>query len=184
LRIDATSMGLGTQAALTVGATHQLIARASMAGGGQVDVTPVWQVDNRSVVSIDAVGRISAIANGSATVIATYSGMTATLVVHSAADFGGTWIGTWRLIRCDSPQALFCEQQFPGGSTRPLMLSVVMDRIFAIPRFSWDLNGTTVLLSPSVTIDEDGALSFGGRMFDARGFEAPVAAASWRAQLT
>ena len=183
IRIDATSIGLGTQAGLTAGRTHQLFLRGSLVGGGQVDLSPVWQVDNRSVLTIDAQGRISGVANGWATVFATSGGMTASMAVRVANDFGGAWLGTWRLIRCDATPVSYCEQRFPPGSTRPLQLSIVMDRIFAVARLTWDFDGASVYLAPSLTVGEDGSLSFGDRFFDARGFEVPLVAVDWQARL-
>jgi hypothetical protein len=183
IRIDATSIGLGTQAGLTVGRTHQLVARGSLVGGGQIDVSPVWTVDNRNVLSIDSQGRISGVSDGWATVFATYSGMTATLAVRVASDFGGTWTGTWRLVRCDAPESSYCNQRVPPGSSRPFQLTIIMDRIFVVPRLSWDLDGVPVYVAPSSTVGENGTLSFGDRFFDARGFEVPLVAVSWRGQL-
>jgi hypothetical protein len=185
LRIDATSIGLGTQAGLLVGQTHQLIARGSVIGGGQVDVSPVWQVDNRSVLTIDTQGRITGVSNGWATVFATASGASASMAVRVAPDFGGTWIGTWTLMRCDAPQPLFCAQSFPVGSQRPIDLTITPDRVFAVVRMSWLLDGALVTLSPSlVSVGDDGTVSFGERFYDARGFEVPLTAANWRARLT
>ena len=184
LRIDATSIGLGTQAGLLVGQTHQLIARGSVAGGGQVDVSPVWQVDNRSVLTIDAQGRVAGVSNGWATVFATLPGVSASLAVRVSPDFGGIWSGTWTLLRCESPQPSFCTQSFPAGSRRPLDLRVIADRVFSTVRLAWDLNGTVATTLPSVPIGDDGALSFGDRFYDARGFEVPLNVAIWRGQLS
>ena len=184
IRIDATSIGLGTQAGLSVGRTHQLFARGALVGGGQIDVSPVWAVDNRNVLSVDAQGRITGVGDGWATVFATYSGMTATLVVRVASDFGGTWTGTWNLVRCDAPEPSYCTQRFPAGSRRPLQLTIIMDRIFAVPRLFWDLDGVSVSVVPSsATVGENGMLSFGDRFYDTRGFEVPLVVVSWRGQL-
>jgi hypothetical protein len=183
IRIDATSIGLGTQAGLTVGRTHQLVARASLIGGGQIDVSPVWTVDNRNVLSTDPQGRVTGVSAGWAAVFATYAGMTATMAVRVASDFGGTWAGTWNLVRCDAPEPTYCSQRLPAGSRRPLQLTIVMDRIFAVARLSWDLDGVPVSVVPSLTVGESGTLSFGDRFVDARGFEAPLVAVNWRGQL-
>lgn len=184
LRIDATSIGLGTQAGLLVGQTHQLIARGAVSGGGQVDVSPVWQVDNRNVLTIDSQGRMTGVGNGWATVFAATSGVSASIAVRVAPDYGGTWTGTWNLIRCEAPQPSFCAQSFPVGSRRSLELTVIADRVFAIVRMSWMVDGAAVMVAPSVQVGDDGALSFGERFFDSRGFEVPLTAAIWRAQLT
>ena len=184
LRIDATSIGLGTQAGLLVGQTHQLIARGSVTGGGQVDVSPVWQVDNRTVLTIDTQGRITGVSNGWATVFATASGVSASMAVRVAPDFGGVWSGMWTLRRCEAPQPSLCAQSFPAGSRRPLDLRIVADRVFSSVRLAWDLNGTSVTAIPSVPIGNDGALSFGDRFYDPRGFEVPLSLADWRGELT
>jgi hypothetical protein len=58
------------------------------------------------------------------------------------------------------------------------------DRVFAVVRMSWLLDGAPVTLLPSVSIGNDGTLSFGERFYNARGFEEPLTAANWRARLT
>ena len=63
-------------------------------------------------------------------------------------------------------------------------LRAIGDRRFSTVRVGWDQNGSVATRLPSVPIGDDGALSFGDRFYDARGFEVPLTVASWRGQLS
>lgn len=182
LRLDATSIGVGTRAAIVAGRSHQMRALGRTADG-LIDVEAAWHSDNPSVLSTTPQGRITGVANGAATILAIYQGVSSTISVRVATDYGGEWPGTLRLISCESPDALFCNQHFPPGSARPLRLSVIMDCAFAVTRFSWDEAGATLLLGETVEVGLDGSLVFAGAAYDSRGFEAPLLVAGWRAEL-
>lgn len=150
---------------------------------GLIDIEAAWTSDNPGVLSSTPQGRITGVANGWATVVAVYQGVSTTMDVRVATDYGGGWPGTLRLISCDSPDAAFCGQRFPPGTRRPLQLSVIMGRLFAVVRFNWDLDGTTLSLTETVEVGSDGSLAFAGRAHDSRGFEAPLIVAGWRSEL-
>jgi len=151
---------------------------------GLIDVEAAWNSDNSAVLSTTPQGRITGAANGWATLVAAYQGRSATMNVRVASDYGGDWPGTLHLISCESPVSSFCAQRFPPGARRPLRLSVIMDRLFAVVRFSWDLDGTTVLRTQTVEVGLDGSLAFAGATHDSRGFEAPLLIAGWRSILS
>lgn len=182
LLIDASTIGRGTQAALVTGQSHQMRVRG-VTPQGLSDIEAAWTSDNPAVLSSAPQGRITGVANGWATIVAVYQGVSATMNVRVATDYGGGWPGTLRLISCDSPDAAFCAQRFPPGTRRPLQLSVTMDRLFAVVRFNWDLDGSTLLLTETVEVGLDGSLAFAGAAHDSRGFEAPLIIAGWRAAL-
>lgn len=182
LLIDATTIGRGTQAALVAGQSHQMRARG-FTQQGLIDVEAAWNSDNPVVLSSTAQGRITGVANGWATIVAVYQGVSATINVRVATDYGGSWPGTLRLTSCESPDPAFCAQRFPAGTRRPLQLSVIMDRLFAVVRFNWDLDGTPLSLTETVEVALDGSLVFAGGVHDARGFEAPLIIAGWRSEL-
>lgn len=182
LILDASSIGRGTQAAILAGQSHQMRARGSTPQG-LIDVEAKWTSDNPAVLTTTPQGLISGAANGWATLAATYQGLSATLDVRVASDYGGSWPGSLRLIRCESPDPSFCARQFPPDAERPLHLSVIMDRVFAVVRFRWDVDGAALSLTETVEVRLDGGLEFAGRMYDSRGFEAPLVVAGWRSDL-
>lgn len=182
LILDASSIGRGTQAALLIGQSHQMRSRGSTRQG-VIDVDATWTSDNPAVLTTTPQGLLTGVSNGWATLIATYQNASAAIDVRVATDYGGTWPGTLRLLHCDAPDPLFCARHFPPGSQRPLQLSVVMDRLFAVVRFRWDADGTALALTWTVEVGLDGGLAFAGRMYDGRGFEAPLVVASWRSNL-
>jgi hypothetical protein len=182
LLIDASSIGRGNQAALVAGQSHQMRVRGNTTQGF-VDVAATWQSDNPAVLTSTTQGNITGVANGWATIVAAYSGLSATMNVRVATDYGGDWPGTLRLASCQSPDPSFCPARFPPGSRRPLQLSVIMDRLFAVTRFRWDLDGSPLMLTETVEVAADGSLSFAGAAHDSRGFEAPLVIAGWRSEL-
>jgi hypothetical protein len=183
LVIDATSIGRGTQAALVAGQSHQMRVRGSTPQGF-LEVDAAWHSDNPAVLTSTPQGRITGIANGWATLVAVYSGVNAAINVRVATDYGGEWPGALRLIGCQSPDASYCARYFPPGTRRPLQLSVIMDRLFAVVRFRWDLDGIPLMLTNTVEVGLDASLAFAGGTYDSRGFEAPLVVAGWRSELT
>jgi len=183
LRVDATSIGRGTQAAIVAGQSHQMRAQGRTTAG-LIDVEAAWYSDSPAVLSTTPQGRITGVANGWATIVAVYQGVSSTMNVRVASDYGGDWPGTLRLISCQSPDAAFCGQQFPPGTQRPLRLSVIMDRVSAVVRFAWDDAPTGLLLVETVEVGLDGSLAFAGAAHDSRGFEAPLLVAGWRSELS
>lgn len=150
---------------------------------GLIDVEASWRSDNPAILSTTPQGRITGAANGWATLVATYQNRTASMDVRVASDYGGNWPGALRLIRCESPDPSFCPQRFPSDARRALQLSIIMDRLFAVVRFRWDVDGTILSLTETVEIGVNGSLVFAGRAYDTRGFEAPLVIAGWRSDL-
>jgi hypothetical protein len=73
---------------VTVGQTAQYTARATYSDGSTVDLTtgPTWSTSNTGLATITQAGVLTAVASGSVTVQAVYSGRTATLGVSLSSS--------------------------------------------------------------------------------------------------
>ncbi|MEZ5288128.1 MAG: choice-of-anchor D domain-containing protein [Vicinamibacterales bacterium] len=82
--------------------------------------------------------------SGTLTVNADHTGGSNTLPISASASggFGGTWVGSYVVERCDgtgSVQDVFCSQNrglFPAGSTLPIAMSLTQDGASVAGSFS------------------------------------------------
>jgi hypothetical protein len=81
------------------GQTSQLSANAAFSNGTTQSVTSLaaWQSSNTGVVNVSSSGLLTAVGNGSATVTATYQGIsgTAQVTVTISPSVGGVWNGVF-----------------------------------------------------------------------------------------
>src|SRR5436190_4420825 len=61
-----------------------------------------WLVDNPAVATVNASGTVTGVAPGSATIVATAGGQTASRVVRVVPDFSGTWNGSSQITACSA----------------------------------------------------------------------------------
>ena len=87
---------------IVVGARVQLQATARFSDGSVQTVTPLWAVTPQA--EITPVGMLLAKSVGSATVSATYQGVSANSSVFIVPDYSGTWRGGWRRLECFGPR--------------------------------------------------------------------------------
>jgi hypothetical protein len=89
--------------ALTVTAT------ATLSDGTTQTVTPVWTIDDPRVASVDSAGRVTTVAPGAATVVATFEAQTARMPLRVTPNFNGVWSGSYRQVACDAPDTTACR---------------------------------------------------------------------------
>jgi hypothetical protein len=97
--IQGLSITPGTNA-VTVGHSESYSATARMSDSSSKTVTATWSSDNTSVLTIDASGRAQGLQPGLATIIATYEGVTKTLLIHVVPNYEGMWAGDYTVTRC------------------------------------------------------------------------------------
>ncbi|MGE5813882.1 MAG: Ig-like domain-containing protein [Acidobacteriota bacterium] len=85
---------------LKIKAVENFTATAISSSGSNA-VTASWRSDNPSVVTIDSAGRATAVASGTATVIADYQGLSASRLLRVVPDYHGNWRGNARLLACE-----------------------------------------------------------------------------------
>ena len=70
---------------------------------GAAVTTPWWVTDAPSIVTVDGpTGRVTAVGIGTATVVATSSGVRGTKTVRILPNFTGTWSGQYEDTRCEA----------------------------------------------------------------------------------
>jgi Bacterial Ig-like domain (group 2) len=71
---------------------------------GSAVTTPWWVTDAPSIVTVDGpTGRVTAVGVGTATVVATSSGVRGTKTVRTLPNFTGTWSGSTRTPAARQP---------------------------------------------------------------------------------
>ena len=112
-------------ASMRVNQTETYTGTLSLGNGTTQAVQPAWQSDNLTVLAFEsnvARGR----ANGTATIIGTAQGLTATRLIRVYPDYQGVWAGDYVLRRCAESGAFvgseFCDREngFQAGDVLPI----------------------------------------------------------------
>jgi hypothetical protein len=127
---------------LKLKATERFTVNASLGGGTTRAVTPRWSSDTASVATVDSGGLVTAVATGSATIIADYEGLRATRLIQVLPDYAGRWTGDFVVESC-SVSGSFLPQWCTQIRTLP-----------ALPA-RLDLVQTRSAISGSWTLQED-----------------------------
>lgn len=101
-------------ASLRVNQTETYTGTLTLSNGTTQAVQPTWQSDNVTVLTFEsnlARGR----ANGTATIIGTAQGLTATRLIRVYSDYQGVWEGDYVLRRCEEAGdwrgSEFCDRE-------------------------------------------------------------------------
>ncbi len=101
-------------------------AQATLSNGTTATATASWSTDNSGVATVATNGDVTGVANGTATVIANYQGQSASKVIRIVSNFGGTWTGTYRIVKCDQAAnfAGWCAGIGGVGAILPVALNL------------------------------------------------------------
>ncbi|MBK5297258.1 MAG: hypothetical protein JJE40_08875 [Vicinamibacteria bacterium] len=152
--------------------TETFAGTVTLSNGQSQTVQPTWQSDNTTVLTFENGGVARGRSNGTATIIGTNQGLTATRLIRVATDYQGTWAGEYVVRRCEDSGDFrdidFCDREdgFYVGEVLELGLMLQQDRdqvngqmalgsLEGITSGSVDANGRYVGTG-SVTVSEDG----------------------------
>lgn len=155
-------------ATFTATATHSDNSSASVAD---------WRSDMPTVATVDAVtGKVTGVSAGTATIVATHDGMSATRSIRVVPDFGGTWKGAFRVSSCSGSGryaevcgyvALMVGQlEFEFGQDR--------EQVTGTMDYGYSLEGDLHAIGPvpvSGTINTGGHLKLTGAFTNSRQFD-------------
>jgi hypothetical protein len=87
---------------LKVRETMTFTATATLSDGSSAAVTD-WRCDTPAVATVEATtGNVTGVGAGSATVVATHGGVSASKTVRVVPDFGGMWKGEFNMTSCST----------------------------------------------------------------------------------
>lgn len=101
-----------------------LSASATFGDGAVRTVLPRWSVDDASLATVDANGRVLGRGAGVATIVATLEGVTASTRIRVIPDHRGVWAGTLRQTSCRHWDFRTCGRSYPSTSTFVLQLQL------------------------------------------------------------
>lgn len=97
-----TSVTINGLDAIRSGFFSNFTATANMSNGTtQAATGATWASDDTSVATVAANGDVAGIANGNATIAATFNGVRGSKPVRIVSNYGGDWSGTYRVAKCD-----------------------------------------------------------------------------------
>ncbi len=105
--------------------TFTFVGTAAHPDGTNVAVTQ-WSSDNTQVATVDSTsGKVTAVAPGTATIIADHDGAQATKKLHAVPDYQGRWEGDYAVTACTESGDFvgFC-QDFPVNEVLPIMVQL------------------------------------------------------------
>lgn len=156
---------------LKVDQTETFAGTVTLTNGQTQTVQPTWQSDNTTVLSFES-GAARGRSNGTATIIGTSQGLTATRLIRVATNYQGTWVGDYVVRGCDASGDFrstgFCSTQdgFYGGQVLEVAFDLTQDRDDVTGEmFLGGLEGTTrgrveadgrLTGTGSLTFSEDG----------------------------
>jgi hypothetical protein len=104
--------------------TVRVTALARRADGSEVDVDPIWAVDNPQVAIVQQNGDVTGLGHGRALIVATHGEASASVPLNVIANYQGTWTGSMAAVDCDYWDPRVCGRSFLG-QTEIATLSVV-----------------------------------------------------------
>lgn len=116
-----TSLSISGPTTLRTGQRGNYTAALTMSNGTTQNVTPSWMSDNVSVLAVNNSGEGRGAGHGSATMVASTQGLSASTLVRVYQDYQGTWRGTHRIKACDERGAFvgICKEGFPLRTVLP-----------------------------------------------------------------
>ena len=145
-----TSLAISGPNTLRTGQTGNYTAVLTLSNGATQTVTPTWSSDAASVLTINSSGQADGLAHGSATVVGSAQGVSASTLVRVYQDYQGTWVGTHRIRVCDERGdfAGICRfAEFRRGTVLPFQLRLTQTAGSAsgsvlLGQISHTMNGT------------------------------------------
>ena len=113
---------------LFTGGTVALAASTTFADGVVRSANPRWSVDDPSLATIDANGRVVGRGAGIATIVATVDAVSASYPLRVIPDQRGTWNGALRQTGCRHWDFRTCGRSFPSTSIFGLQLQLQQQR--------------------------------------------------------
>ena len=109
---------------LKVDQTEVFSGTVRLSNGQSQTVQPTWQSDNTAVLTFEG-GTARGRSNGTATIIGTSQGLTATRLMRVVTDYQGVWAGDYIIRGCDSSgdfrAAEFCNTERFGYFAGPVL---------------------------------------------------------------
>lgn len=117
---------------LKVDQTEVFAGTMTLTNGQTQTVQPTWQSDNTTVLTFEN-GAARGRSNGTATIIGTSQGLTATRLIRVATNYQGVWVGDYIIRGCDSSgdfrDAEFCNADgFFAGQVLEVAFDLTQDR--------------------------------------------------------
>ena len=108
--------------------TTTATATAKTANGTLTVVTPTWSSDKTSVATVSQSGVVTATGSGTASIVASYQGLTGSAMLTVTPNFTGTWKGIAQVESCEGfydPRT--CGRFVPSGTTADVTMVLVQD---------------------------------------------------------
>jgi hypothetical protein len=167
---------------LKLKATENFTATATLSNGSSTVVTPAWRSDNAAVLTIESGGRATAVASGTATIIAEHQGLSVTRLLRVVPDYQGSWRGDISMRSCEDEGDWegACEELSTGDRDT---ISIAATQQGAAVSATLDLGG---FAGPVVgTIATDGTLSLSGTYSSTMdGFPFQISVVEWQSAST
>lgn len=168
--VASLTVSLGLSSVFT-GHTTTATATAKKADGSTEVVSAAWTSDKPGVATVSATGLVTAVGSGTATIVASYQGLTGSATLGVTPDFSGTWTGTAQVESCEGfTDFRTCSKLAPAGTVANLRLTLVQDGNGVRGSLELQTQPPTVgiaqphLFSGAVTgtFDDSGLLALGG----------------------
>jgi hypothetical protein len=158
-----------TLSAMKVGQTAPLRAVQRLPDGTQRSAVAAWTSDAPTVIAADSNGVLSARTTGSASILASADGLTASLRLESVPDASGDWSG--QTLHLEHVRVSGAGPFRPAtGATRPISFTLQQDGA--------SLSGSGIVdLTPGSmegTIRSDGRITLKGTFENSEGFHAEI----------
>jgi hypothetical protein len=174
---------------LKTGDRDSLRAFVRESNGVERLASPVWSVENESIVRIDGTSAVVAIAQGTTTIRAMAEALTASIAVTVVVNFEGTWTGFYRVERCvllsSGGGSSYCR--FAEGGQRYIRLELLQRGRAITGQIETGNNlGTTILERGTISgrVDESGQVALEGRTTSIDGQPSTSEFTGWTSQIS
>ena len=161
----ASSLRIDGPEAVRTGVSADYTATLTLSNGTTQSVAPTWS-SSSSTASIDSNGRVTGLAHGATTIMATHQGVSAAKPLSVVANYGGRWSGLFVMRACDQSGVFatvgYCQGLGGVGSMGPIALSLTQggadqNQVSGTISFGGSLAGNV-----SGNVTSDGRMVIGG----------------------
>lgn len=126
---SAVSLSVRLEApGVLTGSTTTATATALTSAGAYSTVVPSWTSDRPEVATVSPAGVVAGVSPGSATILASYQGLSASATVAVTLNVTGSWQGTAQLESCDGfGNSRTCGRIAPPGTAAHISLTLTQD---------------------------------------------------------